>query len=127
MLRAHINARLAPFLRRQLPPKNLPPKNLQHHGLQPAQPFTVHLASVTTPCSNLLWRHAFPVPPQDTSVQFLVGNGDTGAADALAATLSSNPESVLPPGTWGSVTVSGVQQARLGGDAEHCMGGRGQA
>lgn len=47
----------------------------------------------------------------DTSVQFLVGNGDTGAADAMAATLSSNPESVLPPGTWGSVTVSGVQQS----------------
>lgn len=47
----------------------------------------------------------------DTSVQFLVGNGDTGAADSLAAALSSDPGSVLPPGTWGSVTVTGVQQS----------------
>ncbi len=59
-----------------------------------------------------------PFSPQDTSIQFLVGNGNTNAADSLAAALSSNPSSVLPPGTWGSVTVTGVQQVGRSGEVK---------
>lgn len=68
-----------------------------------------------------------PFPRQDTSVQFLVGNGDTGAADSLAAALSSDPGSVLPPGTWGSVTVTGVQQVRWVEGDRPCGGGAAPA
>ncbi|KAL4419691.1 hypothetical protein ABPG75_006789 [Micractinium tetrahymenae] len=47
----------------------------------------------------------------DTTVQFLVDNGNTDAANSLADALASDPGSVLPPGDWGSVTVSGLQQS----------------
>lgn len=49
-----------------------------------------------------------PPPPQDTTLQYLVSDGDTAAADALAATLTQNPTGILPASTWGDVSVANV-------------------
>lgn len=51
---------------------------------------------------------------QDTTIQFLVPDGDTTAADDLANQLLEDPTAVLPPDTWGAVEVSNLEQ----GEAE---------
>lgn len=54
-----------------------------------------------------------PSALQDTTIQFLVSNGNTAAADQLAAILSTDPASLLPPGVWGEVTVSNLVQSEV--------------
>lgn len=42
-----------------------------------------------------------------------MSNGNAAAADALAATLSSNPSSLLPANVWGNVTVTSLAQGTV--------------
>lgn len=49
---------------------------------------------------------------QNTTMQFLVSNGDTTASDTLASILTSNPTAVLPAALWGNVSVSSLEQSQ---------------
>lgn len=55
----------------------------------------------------------------DTTVQFLVEDGNTKSANALASTLLINPASVLPASAWGSVMVTEV--TRVGSYVHVCV------
>ncbi|KAL4452032.1 hypothetical protein ABPG75_007694 [Micractinium tetrahymenae] len=46
----------------------------------------------------------------DTTVQFLVSNGNANAAKAMAATLTKRPATLLPAAAWGTVAVTGMVQ-----------------